>query len=289
MPGWVQAFRTVVFIIESRMSSEGIRSLVNSYLERQEAMSRESFQVEDGIEELRDEIPIIVDLIARTSKWVNPAAFRALPVWYPESYRGAPSYDATWRRRYTNTSRTSGQITEKTEPNILAGKAFIAALGLRRKVENWTVCHIWGRDDPKFQAPNSVVRDPRFYSCVANMVWIPTPLKGFTDSVPEIKLMLRTCAYYLYGWACEHEHEEVRIQAEAVRNGIIPPGYPESWPSPDRNIQPPGTAPFTRAIQEAIEKRKAELQRCLGDARLEFFPRDQVKNVIEFWQISFND
>jgi hypothetical protein len=36
------------------------------------------------------------------------------------------------------------------------------------------------------------------------MVWLPTPLKGFTDTLPEIKAMLRVCAFHLYGWACEH-------------------------------------------------------------------------------------
>lgn len=30
-----------------------------------------------------------VPLIAETCRWVDPRTFRGLPVWYPESYRGA--------------------------------------------------------------------------------------------------------------------------------------------------------------------------------------------------------
>ncbi len=48
------------------------------------------------------------------------------------------------------------------------------------------------------------------------MVWLPTPLKGFTDA-PEVKAMLRVCALYLYGWACEHP--SVADQAAKVTSG----------------------------------------------------------------------
>jgi hypothetical protein len=44
-----------------------------------------------------------------------------------------------------------------------------------------------------------------FFSCVGNMVLLPTPLKAFTDTMPEIKSMLRICARNLYGWQCDHE------------------------------------------------------------------------------------
>src|SRR5438128_861691 len=43
-------------------------------------------------------------------------------------------------------------------------------------------------------------------------------------ALPEIKNMLRTCAFHLYGWACEDE--SVKDQAEAIRSGAVPQGYP---------------------------------------------------------------
>lgn len=233
-------------------------------------MRTDIFQVPDGLDEIKQEMPLAVDLIARTARWVHPDTFRALPVWYPETARGQPIYDAKWRIVYTNTSRSTAKVTEKSEPNIKAGKALVAALGTR-KMDNWTVCHIWGVDDPRFQRSNSVIRDPKFYSSVGNMVWLPTPLKGFTDAVPDIRRMLRTCAFYLYGWACDHP--DVAPQAVEVRSGKIPHGYPKVWPIPGRHALPPGTAPFSPRVAEAIRKRKEELRRMLDDVSLTHFPQ----------------
>jgi hypothetical protein len=115
------------------------------------------------------------------------------------------------------------------------------------------------------------------------MVWLPTPLKGFTDCVPEIKSMLRTCCFYLYNWACEHD--DVKEQATKIRSGLIPSGYPNEWPAPGRSCLPPGTAPFTDPVKKAIEKRKTELRRMLTNESLANFPRKEVMEVLESWKI----
>jgi len=240
------------------------------------------FAVPDGLDEIRDDLPKVADIIVRTARWVHPNTFHALPVWYPETARKLPLYDAKWGSVYKNTNKLTTLVSDKVEPNIKAGKAFIAALGAK-KTGNWTVCHIWGVDDPKFQRNNRVVCDRRYYSCVANMVSLPTPLKGFTDCVPEIKCMLRTCCFYLYNWACEHD--DVKEQATKIRSGLIPDDYPEQWPAPGRSCLPPGTAPFIGRFKKAIEKRKNELRHMLADESLANFPRVQVREVLEFWKI----
>lgn len=248
-------------------------------------MSSEPFFVPDGLEEIRGALPMVVELLARTARWVHPDTFHALPLWYPETARGQPMFDARWSRVYENTDRETKAVSRKREPNIKAGNALRTALGAR-KTPNWTVCHIWGVDDPKFQESNRVVRDPRYYSCVGNMVWLPTPLKGFTDSMPEIKRMLRTCAFHLYGWACEHS--DVAEEAERVRTGSTPDGYPETWPTRERRSLPPGTAPFSDRVRKAIAKRKAEIQKALADTSLAHYPRDEVQAVLAFWGIELN-
>ena len=239
----------------------------------------ERFTVPDGLDAIRHEQKHIVKMIEDTARWIHPDTFRALPIWYPETARGRPIFDATWTRQYTNTKRQTGAIAAKVEPNIKAGKAFVAALGVG-KVANWTVCHIWGVDDPKFRKPNSVIADPRYYSCVANMVWLPTPLKAFTDAMPEIKRMIRVCALHLYGWVCDHP--DVAEHAREVREGPIPEDYPERWPTPERICLPPGTAPFTPKVSAAIERRKAELKRMLVERSLAEFPRDEVRRVLMY-------
>lgn len=243
------------------------------------------FPVPDGNEILRADIPAVVELIERTARWVHPKTFRALPVWAPHTARGKPLFDAAWSRPYTNTKKATGITSEKSEGNIAASQALIAALGIARpKPKNWTVCHIWGYDDPSFAQQSGVVQDRRYFSCVANMVWLPTSLKGFTDTFPEIKAMLRVCAFHLYGWACEHE--SVAEQAQDVRSGRIPPNYPAGWPDGQTPGKlPPGTAPFTSRIVGAIAKRKAKIKADLANADYLHYPKEEVGEVLKFWGI----
>ncbi len=243
------------------------------------------FYIPDGNEALRADIPAVVELIERTARWVNPETFRRLPVWAPYTARGRPLYDAGWTRRYTNTRKATGLTAEKFEGNVAALQALVAALDVASpKPKNWTVCHIWGYDDPSFAEQSRVVQDPRYFSCVANMVWLPTPLKGFTDTLPEIKAMLRVCAFHLYGWACEHP--SVATQAAKVKSDWLPDGYPESWPSRDRpGLLPLGTAPFSERIAREIARRKRKIQADLGDVALLHYPRAEVVEVLKFWCI----
>ena len=242
--------------------------------------------IPDGNKEIAAEIPLVVEIMARTCRWVHPDTFRQLPVWCPWTARGRPLYDSAWQRRYTNTKRATKLTVEKVEGNVAASKALIAALGVASpKPANWTVCHIWGYDDPAFASQGSIVQDPRYFSCLANMVWLPTPLKGFTDALPEIKTMLRTYAFHLYGWACEHV--SVAEQAKVIRAGTIPDGYPKSWPTPDRpQLLPPGTAPCTPGIVAEINKRKVAFKRMLEDTSLTHFPHEEVRQVLAFWKVN---
>ena len=162
----------------------------------------------DGLEILRKEFALvaIMEIIEKTARWVDPATFKLLPLWYPEYARGNDLYDRTWSEHYKNKSQQTGRVQDKREGNVQANKALTYALGLRSaERRNWSCCHIWGPDDPKFKDTNKVVKDHRFYSCVANMVLLPTPLKAFTDAMPDVKVMLRLCSANMYGWRCDHE------------------------------------------------------------------------------------
>jgi hypothetical protein len=122
----------------------------------------------------------IMSPIERTARWVDPATFKLLPKWYPETARGHPLYKAGWTARMTNTR--GGVTSEKSEGQVNAMKALTLALGLRNAERpKWTYCHIWDRDDPSYQHKNVVAQDRRFFSCMGNTVMLPTPLKAFTD------------------------------------------------------------------------------------------------------------
>jgi len=230
-------------------------------------------------------MPTIAGLIERNSMWVSPTTFSKLQVWYPHVARGRPLYDASWTNPYTNTRRATGSTAAKFEGNVAASNALMAALGVMSpKPKNWTVCHIWGYDDPSFAGQSSVVQDPKYYSCVANMIWLPTSLKGFTDSLPQIKSMLRVCAFHLYGWACEHP--SVAAEAHRIRLGWMPPFYPQTWPCKERpNSTPTRMAPFTDRIESKISKRKEKIKLELEATNLPNYPKKDVLEVLRFWNI----
>jgi hypothetical protein len=236
-------------------------------------------RIPDGLQEISDEMPIIMKMIARTARWVHPAVFKSLPVWRPDTARNLPIYKADWNTRATN----KGDV--KSEGNVAAQSSLLSALGVvGRRPSGWTTCHIWGYDDNGFMGRSRIVQDRRYFSCVGNMILLPTPLKGFTDAVPEIKFQLRVCGFHLYGWACEHP--DVIDEATIVRSGAIPEGYPSDWPTGDHHILPPGTGPYNDIVKSKIAARKNQILRLLNDQTLKEYPRAEVQAVLDFWKIN---
>lgn len=241
----------------------------------------------DGLDALRAEIgiPEIASLIERTARWVAPETFRLLPVWFPEHGRGHQLYKANWTEIQTNTKRTTGASSPKVEGNINANQALTLALGLRKAERpNWSCCHIWGIDDPAFQKSNDVVKDRRYFSCIANMVLLPTPLKAFTDTMPDVKAMLRICARNLYGWTCDHESLREAVTALDAWNAWD--GYPKSWPRSPGEKRPLGTVPLSAAIEQIAGERKRAIKRDLDQAGPRY-PRKEVREVLAYWRVTF--
>ena len=240
----------------------------------------------DGLEALRRELSLsdVIGLIERTARWVDPKTFEYLPVWYPEHARRGLFYKANWSEPQMNRSRQTGAIIHKSEGNVHANKALTLALGLRAgERPNWSCCHIWGVDDALYQVSNAVVQDRRFFSCVANVVLLPTPLKAFTDVLTEVKMMLRVCALHLYGWSCDHD--EVAATASQVAEWESWGVYPESWSRPGCASLPLGMAKFSPRIKEAADRRKAAIRKDLASAG-PYYPRDEVRKVLEYWNVS---
>jgi hypothetical protein len=237
----------------------------------------------DGLDALRSEFSVaeIVRLIERTARWVSPETFHLLPVWYPEHCRRGLFYKGNWAEPQLNTNRQTGLTIHKHEGNFYANKALTQALGFRSKERpNWSCCHIWGIDDAAYSSTNVIVQDPRFYSCVANMLLLPTPLKAFTDVMPEVKMMLRACALHLYGWRCDHE-QLAHLDLDAA---TADDAYPQSWPRRAGDPPPPGTVPMSDAITHAAQRRLTVIRNDLDRAG-PHYPRQQVRNVLAFWGI----
>lgn len=225
------------------------------------------------------ELGEVMRLIERTARWVDPATFQLLPLWYPELARKCLFYKADWTVPQLNKG------VHKQEGNLGANKALTHALGLRSDDRpNWSCCHIWGIDDPRFQEANLVVQDRRFFSCVANMLLLPTPLKAFTDTVPEVKAMLRICARALYGWQCDHD--SLATTVDTIDRWGDWTAYPASWPrKPGESKMPPGVVPLNDNIRRDAERRLANIRRDLSDAG-PHYPREAVRQAMAYWKIA---
>ncbi len=244
-----------------------------------------AIKIEDGLESLQRHLNIkdAAALIEKTAVWVAPETFKILPLWYPEYGRRDLLYKGYWSVAQHNKNRKTQQSVHKTEGNVYASKALNLALNIKRPSgSNWSCCHIWGLDDPKFQRENSVVSDRKFYSCIGNMVLLPTPLKAFTDSVPKIKAMIRVCALNLYGWSCDHP--DVSALREAVHRFSDWDAYPDSWPRSPNEKKPLGVSVFSDDIKKSAKKRAREILRDLDEAG-PHYPREGVHAALEYWKI----
>lgn len=243
-------------------------------------------ELPDGIAALRVEMDLaqIMRLIERTARWVDPETFRLLPLWYPEHARNAYFYKANWSEKLLNKNRVTGHTEHKREGNLHANKALTNALGLRKDDRpNWSCCHIWGVDDAQYQLANDVVQDRRFFSCVGNMVLLPTPLKAFTDVMPQVKAMLRICAKNLYGWYCDHP--SVADTIRTLENWSDWSAYPDSWPRSPGDALPLGIMPLNPLIHKMAARRIEVVRHDLEHAG-PFYPRDEVRQALAYWKIA---
>ena len=140
-----------------------------------------------------------------------------------------PVYKNNWSEPLMNRNRTSGTSIHKSEGNVYANEALTLALGLRKKLRpNWSCCHI-GASQPRKLSTLEPCRDgPTFLLCIG-MVLLPTPLKAFTDTMPEIKAMLRICPKPLR--LAMRSRQSARDEIP-LSNGWTDwgPAYPKSWP-----------------------------------------------------------
>lgn len=238
----------------------------------------------NGLEVLREHLDLktIMRLIERTARWADIETFRFLPIWAPEYARRVQLYNANWTVPRANTNRRSGARTLKLEGNTEANKALTEALDLRAR-EHWSCCHIWGVDDQSYQKHNAIVQNHRYFSCIANMVFLPSPLKAFTDAMPEVKAMLRLCARNYYGWVCDHESAEAaRAQIDAWEDWDV---YPASWPHSAGVSAPLGVVAFNDRIRRNAERRLARIRKDIESAG-PHYPRDEVRSALAYWGVT---
>jgi hypothetical protein len=146
-------------------------------------------------------------LVAGCSLWAHPRVFqerRKLDpsgAWFPNT------------RRARNDEKRGEVVNGITlDDNSKANQAIKKAVfGSGVMPKRYSACHIW---------PKSCY-DPRYHTCIANLVLLPVALASLTDHDPEVIACLKYRSFELYGW-----HPDDRPPPER------PPGYPDGWLDP---------------------------------------------------------
>ncbi|MAZ49403.1 MAG: hypothetical protein CME65_12660 [Halobacteriovoraceae bacterium] len=218
----------------------------------------------------------IIPLIESCAQWVDPRTFAYLPIWYPEYHRRCVQMNAEYSAAYQINGADKREANERGKTTLSK-----ALYGKSKGEKNWTCCHIWGIDDESFVKPNSIVQDARFYTNVANMVNLPTPLKAFTDCMQDIKNLLRLCSYFTYGFKCEVPKEN--ISQLDIFNSPLPDNYPKSWP---RSLEESGshiTHSFNAAIKKQADERFKQMKKdYLLHQNNHLYPKDRVKQALDY-------
>ena len=245
-----------------------------------------SRRLRDGLEELREHLDVatIMRLIEQTARWVDVETFKLLPVWAPEFARRSQLYKDNWSTPRKNKNRQTGVEVLKLEGNGEANKALTEALGVRQR-ENWSCCHIWGVDDPTYQLHNAIVQDHRFFSCIGNMVLLPSPLKAFTDTMVDVKAMLRICASNYYHWRCDHASMEEAVATIDAWDQWD--AYPSTWPRSLGAKTPTGVIALDESIRNRARVRKQRIAKDLQSAG-PHYPRDAVRDALAYWKIDLS-
>ena len=121
------------------------------------------------------------------------------------------------------------------------------------------------------------------FSCVANMVLLPTPLKAFTDSMVEVKAMLRICARNLYGWHCDRD--DLKAAVALIDAWHEWDAYPASWPRAPGTVQPLGVSRLNDTIRTYAARRLDKIRQDLAGAGTHY-PRAEVCAALAYWNIA---
>ena len=115
------------------------------------------------------------------------------------------------------------------------------------------------------------------------MVLLPTPLKAFTDSMVEVKAMLRICARNLYGWHCDRD--DLKAAVALIDAWHEWDAYPASWPRAPGTVQPLGVSRLNDTIRTYTTRRLDKIRQDLTNAGTHY-PRAKMCAALAYWNIA---
>ncbi|WP_419828047.1 hypothetical protein [Sphingomonas sp.] len=98
--------------------------------------------------------------------------------------------------------------------------------------------------------------------------------------MPEVKAMLKICAYNMYGWRCEED----MLAGHDIEAAARWPAYPSSWPRTPDDPHPPDVMALTDRTARDARKRLQRIRDDLQNAG-PFYPREQVRAALAHWNL----
>ena len=167
---------------------------------------------------LESDLKSLIEIVARTSAWVNPEIYESVQVVYPRA------------RRKKGTKESRGQLVDGARlwDNQPASHALWTALGT--KPTNSFVCHIY----------EGSVWDPEHFTNLANIVGFPRSIASLSEwgSISDV---LKYHSYKLYGYA----GPEGKVPEK-------PDYYPKMW----YNVDHPGVDAIAGRIHTLQEQER---------------------------------
>lgn len=141
----------------------------------------------DGLVELDQPIArrVLIDLVSKTSYWADKKVFKHLRdknkfgVWYEHVARGRPK----------GTVRKKTLLDDNTYANYAIKRALAGDHRMFRP-RSFRVCHIY----------DGKTKDHRYYTCIANLVLLPSAIHSLTDHYKPVMDVLKYRAYEYYRW-----------------------------------------------------------------------------------------
>lgn len=187
--------------------------------------------------------------------WIDPEAYKKLPIFEPIAYRDKTPQHPIDKRGHANKETAlliddnsyvknyaTGKIVSSDKISYYDGKALKSGF--------WA-CHIWDRIGPSMELSN---KDNTLFTFIPNLVWLPKEFSRLSD-IPgsPIKDILKQLSLNLY--------RDLKMESPLLQS-IVDESWDKLLETPHNNIIPKNSLPKTedynllRIPEKTIQKKK---------------------------------
>jgi hypothetical protein len=167
----------------------------------------------DGINLIKKDIELLINLVASTSLWASPIIVGRL---FEEKNNPTASWCINARRFRKSKKEIKGFVNGfYLDSNTKANNAIKAALGLAVKPTNFATCHIYEKS----------TYDCKYHTSIPNLVLVPRPLYALTDHLAECNDFLKYYSFRQYGFYVGTKPSKPKFWSKIDLTNMIKPTH----------------------------------------------------------------